>query len=420
MRRYRRTLQRLTLFFTLALCALAAAAVVEYFRRGGNPAALADAIVQTAQGEGMPRPQNGEAWRNAWQAAPGAGQRVWDWTRGWMEPTSPEPWDLAPLEPGLGDRTDAAIQVYFGPVQPGAPDGLKRALLALIDGAREEVLVAAFQLNHDGIADALIARHAAGVRVQVVSDSDYADRAPMQRVKAAGIPVRLDERSAYMHNKFVVVDGEAVWTGSTNLTDNGFFRNANNAVLVIAPALAANFAVEFHEMHRDGLFGPRSPPGVPHPRVFLDADRKVRTYFAPEDNVMGVLVDEVRQAQTRIDFMAYAFSSEPLAEAMAARLRQGVRVRGLFERLHAGRDWSRDNFLAAHGAAIFVDETPGKMHHKVLVIDALRVATGSFNFSRNADESNDENLILIRCADTAARYLDEMDRLLLEAREGPI
>ena len=69
---------------------------------------------------------------------------------------------------------------------------------------------------------------------------------------AAGIPVIDDNRSSIMHNKFFVIDSELVWSGSTNITDNGFSYNHNNSVVFTSTLLADIYTIEFEEMF-DGL-----------------------------------------------------------------------------------------------------------------------------------------------------------------------
>ena len=63
------------------------------------------------------------------------------------------------------------------------------------------------------------------------------------------------------------------------------------------------------------------------------------------------------------------------------------------------------------------DGNPGVMHHKVILIDDDIVVTGSFNFSANADDSNDENVVVLRNKDIAALYLQEFERRWAEAEE---
>jgi phosphatidylserine/phosphatidylglycerophosphate/cardiolipin synthase-like enzyme len=71
--------------------------------------------------------------------------------------------------------------------------------------------------------------------------------------------------------------------------------------------------------------------------------------------------------------------------------------------------------LYCAGVSVRQDGNPGSFHHKVLIVDGETVVTGSLNFSQNADESNDENVVIVRNADIAAQYLDEFERRWVEA-----
>ena len=306
---------------------------------------------------------------------------------------------------------EGEIQVYFAPTTMANPAGIDDHLVALIGRAQKQVLAAVYDLELQSVADALIARHQAGVTVAVVSDSHYEDRDAMESVRAAGIPVVFDERNPFMHDKFVVVDGEYVWTGSMNMTRNGAYHNNNNALLIASDHLAYDYGVEFAEMFNDHRFGGRSPRNTAYPVVDVGGIT-VECYFAPEDDVEEEIVAEVEVAAKRIDFMAFSFTSKPIAEAMAVRIGAGVAVRGLFEKRSAGSQYSRDDFLAAEGASVYLDNNPDSMHHKVIVIDAQTVITGSYNFSKSADTENDENVLIIHDAAIAAKYIAELDGLL--------
>ena len=67
------------------------------------------------------------------------------------------------------------------------------------------------------IRDALIDAHRRGVAVRLVTESDNMHVPEIQEVREAGIPVLGDRREGRMHNKFVVIDRQEVWTGSLNL-----------------------------------------------------------------------------------------------------------------------------------------------------------------------------------------------------------
>lgn len=311
--------------------------------------------------------------------------------------------------PDDGRVTDH-ISVHFAPASRVDTNGMDDQLLAFLGSAQTSIFCAFYDLEWVDAAQALIRKHRGGVTVRIVSDSDYDDREAVQQCIAAGIPVVFDKRSAFMHNKFCIVDGKAVWTGSTNISENGLFRNDNNAIVVASPELAANFTGEFNEMFAEQRFGPRSPRGAPYPVVVLDGVT-FETYFAPEDKVRREILDEIDDADRTIDFMAFSFTSDDIAKAMAKRIDGGVTVRGIFESRNAGSRYSDDESLAREGAQVRMDQNPYTMHNKVIIIDTETVITGSYNFSNNAENDNDENVLIIHSTAVAERYTRQFEAL---------
>ena len=74
-----------------------------------------------------------------------------------------------------------------------------------------------------------------------------------------------------------------------------------------------------------------------------------------------------------------------------------------------------DRFKKA-GLDVRLDGNPRNMHHKVFIIDGQTVVTGSYNFSANAEQSNDENTLIIYNEEIAGQYLDEFERIFEEAK----
>ena len=315
-------------------------------------------------------------------------------------------------ETGPGSEQEALgrIEVFFGPCTPINPRGIDDHFLNLLKSAERSIHAGFYDLQLPRAAEILIEKHSAGIDVKLVSDSHYEDRAAIQSCIRAGIPVVFDNRSPYMHNKFCVVDGTRVWTGSTNITENGMYKNDNNALLIASEKLADSFTREFEEMFDDKRFG----GGLRNTRQteIEVGDARIECYFAPEDGVQRAIVDEIKTAETSIDFMAFSFTSSDIAEAMAKRMKEGVRVRGLFEKRNAGSKHSRDEYLAGCGAEIHMDQNKYAMHHKVIIIDTGTVITGSYNFSKAAETKNDENVLIVHAPRIARKYRGELESLL--------
>jgi phosphatidylserine/phosphatidylglycerophosphate/cardiolipin synthase-like enzyme len=281
----------------------------------------------------------------------------------------------------------------------------------LINGAQTSIVGAMFEFDIEVVAQALIAAHNRGVDVRLVYDNEHTEDDPqIEEVMDAGIPATPDERSAFMHNKFFVIDNQIVWTGSWNVTLNAAYRNNENAIVIRSTRLAQNYAAEFEEMF-NGEFGPRSPANTPNPSVTIDGIL-VENYFSPEDEPMPKLVALASSAQSSIHFMAFSFTDFDLAKAMLDRAAAGVQVAGVFESTGANTDAAECNTLLDAGLDVRLDSNPRTFHHKVIIVDGSVVAIGSFNFSTNAAESNDENLIIVHDPGVAAQYESEFNKQL--------
>jgi phosphatidylserine/phosphatidylglycerophosphate/cardiolipin synthase-like enzyme len=315
--------------------------------------------------------------------------------------------------------------VYF--TQPGAQPNrtdvtgtVAEKLIEHVNGAQESIHIASFEFNLTPLAEALIAAYQRGVAVQWVTDDENGieadaeeDHGQFALLQNAGIEIKDDARSALMHNKFWIFDEQAVWTGSTNVTVNDVFRNNNNVIMIQSPAVAAIYKREFDEMWA-GQFGPTSPSTVEQQTTTIDGT-PVQIYFAAEDEAISHLVPLIASAQQRIRFMAFSFTHDALGDALLARAEAGVDIQGIFETRGSEVQTSELPRLYCARLSVRQDGNPGTFHHKVFVIDDTIVVTGSLNFSENADNSNDENSIVLNNRDIAALYLQEFDRRWAEA-----
>lgn len=317
------------------------------------------------------------------------------------------------------------IRVYFTAPRtadgPATGDGgVDQYLAWLIDSAQQSVDVAAYHLNLDTVAEALIRAQERGVTVRLVTDETNADEEAITRLRQAGIPVvaRPESSGGIMHNKFVVVDGQWVWTGSWNLTYSCTYRNNNNAVLIASRYLAEDYSTEFEEMFA-GQFGASSPANTPIPRLAIESDgvevAQIEVYFAPEDGVAQHVIDEISAAQSSIRLMAFQFTSDAIADALIAQTERGVRVEGVFEARSVEDEYNHYGLLLNYGVQIRTDGNPYLLHHKVIIIDDQTVILGSYNFSNNAERNNDENLLIIHDPQVAAAFIAEYNRVLQQA-----
>jgi phosphatidylserine/phosphatidylglycerophosphate/cardiolipin synthase-like enzyme len=143
----------------------------------------------------------------------------------------------------------------------------------------------------------------------------------------------------------------------------------------------------------------------------------VESYFAPEDDTAAAIVENIEDAQHRIRFMTFVFTSEEIADAMIERSQAGVTVQGVMEDRNLGSGYSQYERLRRQVHDVLPDGNPYIMHHKVIIIDDETVITGSYNFTKSAEESNDENVLIIHDPEVAALYVEEFGRVYEQARE---
>ncbi|MBN2011999.1 hypothetical protein JW960_21910 [candidate division KSB1 bacterium] len=303
------------------------------------------------------------------------------------------------------------------------PQGsIEEKLIDKIKKSEKSIHIASFEFNLDPVATALIDAHKRGVDVRWVTDNEHGIEADSEeghgqfaQLEKAGIEVKDDSRGALMHNKFWIFDGGTVLTGSTNITKNGIFRNNNNVIVIKSPELATIYEREFDEMWA-GEFGPTSPSTVDEQKLSINKS-PVQVLFASEDDVADHLVTILKAANYSIRFMAFSFTQDDMGNAIIERSKHGVDVMGIFENTGSETKYSELARLYNAGLPMRQDTNKGIFHHKVIIIDGKTVVTGSFNFSDNANKSNDENVLIISNKAIADEYLKEFERRWQESKD---
>src|SRR5687768_5761133 len=228
-------------------------------------------------------------------------------------------------------------EVYFAdPLTINNPEdwqgSIEGRLIEKINAAQTSIHIASFEFDLTPVAEALIAAKQRGVDVRWVTDDEHgleSDGEPghgqFAMLENAGIEVRSDTRSALMHNKFWIFDNQIVWTGSTNITENGIFKQDNNTIVIQSPALAAIYEREFQEMW-DGKFGPTSPSQLNEQTTLVNGSQVVVVFTSEDPALQQAIIPVVNSATQSIHFMAFSFTDFPLAEAMIQRSKNGVEV----------------------------------------------------------------------------------------------
>jgi len=347
------------------------------------------------------------------------------------------------------------LSVFFLAEGEQSGDDVMTRLVTFIRAAKQTLAFAIYDMRFSDplraqLAAALRDRAEAGLEIRFCYDADKPaqpdlaagqDPAPAGTgafVQSLGYPWRRIAGMKLMHSKFVVRDGQAVWTGSANMTDDAFTSMENNIVEIDAQPLAGYYAQNFEQLWEKQNFEHTGDIHTePVPLTFSNQAAKARVMFSPG---CGLEIDSeiarrVRAAQRRVRICSLLINSGTLIGELGNLLRHGrVTVDGVYDRTQMEQvyvQWqevpqngwkisalkeiiARAGLVGKNSARYTPTGPHNFMHNKVLLIDDT-VITGSYNFSRSA-QFNAENILFIESAPLAEAYSAYIDHLVEKYR----
>jgi phosphatidylserine/phosphatidylglycerophosphate/cardiolipin synthase-like enzyme len=323
------------------------------------------------------------------------------------------------------------------------PVDVAHELAGFLDRATRTIDIAIYDLQLEGDTETIVvgaiegaARR--GVAVRLVYNAD--SRAPIpvppppkarpEDIERLSVPTRaIPGIPDLMHHKFVVLDGAAVWTGSTNWTDESWSREENVVLTVDSPDLATAYTLAFeelwqkHDVMQSGFVEPRP--------VEVDGHR-VRPWFCPGygDALSHRIAKACDRARRRIRICSPVLTSGPILGTLCQVASEGkVDLAGCVDqtqieevlyqwRTNGVSAWkipllqtvlTRAPFSGKRSTPYTPTSVHDYMHAKVTVADDV-VFCGSFNLSRSG-EKNAENMLEVEdatLADELAAYIDSV------------
>jgi phosphatidylserine/phosphatidylglycerophosphate/cardiolipin synthase-like enzyme len=319
------------------------------------------------------------------------------------------------------------------------PAEIAREVAEFLNAAQKSLDIAQYDFNlgpetKEIVAGALTAAAARGVAVRILYNVDHENPIPVPPppepdvalITSLGVPSKaVAGVPDLMHHKFVVRDGESVWTGSTNWTDDSWSRQENVIVSLDSPELATAFTLDFEELWNDGDV---ERSGFAEPRPVEVGGTKVRPWFTPgfADALTHRIAKKVGRAQ-KVRICSPVLTSAPVLATLAQRIADGkgdiagcvdaTQVEDVFRQWESQQTvtWKipllRQVLSASFSGKNSTPWAPGSlhdfMHAKVVVADDT-VFTGSFNLSHSG-EKNAENVVEIADAELAAKLSDFVD-----------
>lgn len=131
-----------------------------------------------------------------------------------------------------------------------------------------------------------------------------------------------------------------------------------------------------------------------------------RVYFSPKGGCTLAIFNAIAQAKSSILVQAYSFTSATIADALVNAQRRGVKVEVIIDKKRKRERKGKIKFLVKSGIPVAVDGEHKKAHDKVMIIDGKTVITGSFDFTKEAEAQDAENLLVLDDAVLAAAYTE--------------
>jgi phosphatidylserine/phosphatidylglycerophosphate/cardiolipin synthase-like enzyme len=122
---------------------------------------------------------------------------------------------------------------------------------------------------------------------------------------------------------------------------------------------------------------------------------RLQVFFSPGGGCTEAIVDALGKARTSIDVQAYSFTSAPIAEAVGKAFARGVKVRVVLDKSQRSERYTSATYLANHNVPTWIDAKHAIAHNKIILVDGKTIFTGSFNFTKAAEQKNAENLLII-------------------------
>ncbi|TPW21475.1 MAG: phospholipase D/Transphosphatidylase, partial [Elusimicrobia bacterium] len=379
-------------------------------------------------------------------------QAYWDYLRSLGVPFDQAKAHAWPQTAPTPPRDANPSVVFNGVALPSyvfSPDSFAEdTVVKALDAAKKSIDVSMFTLTSPRVVRALAAAKDRGVKVRVLVDQSQHDEDFMKPfvdwLAFHGIPVKVNagpnvdgpEWAEKNHNKFAVLDGKLVLSGSTNWTKSGFYTNFDNIFMLTDATDVKGFAMFFDDMFKskraerhippaseptlptdeevmEGLRGqpkplPPAPVWGPLPearQVSFNGETFPAAAARPVHPIKDLLIKAIDTSKTSIELALYEFNLDDILQALRRAQKRGVKVRVIIDynkafpkgRYTDGEERERNEQISAllkefETKILRGTRMPGIMHNKFAVFDGKFVEWGSYNWSYTAEFHHFEHI----------------------------
>ena len=280
-----------------------------------------------------------------------------------------------------------------------------RTLKNEIENSKYSIDFAVYGVNNQPeIINALIKAQNRGVKIRWVCDFDKRNNKYYPDIDFLKNKINLyttDENydksntPAIMHNKFFIFDNKKVWTGSSNITSTdltGF--NANYSILITSKKIAQIYKNEFEQMY-NGFFH-TDKQNKNKDIVVLDSNTKIKVLFSPQDKIIdNEIIPIIKEAKKSIYIPIFFITHKGIKDTLISAKKRGIEIKIINDATNAHSRYTIHKQLRESGIKVKTENYAGKMHMKAMFVDDIISIIGSMNFTKSANNKNDENVLII-------------------------
>jgi phosphatidylserine/phosphatidylglycerophosphate/cardiolipin synthase-like enzyme len=143
------------------------------------------------------------------------------------------------------------------------------------------------------------------------------------------------------------------------------------------------------------------------------------TCFTPGEKCTDLIVKQIDEAKKSIYVQAYGFTSQPIIEAVGNAKGRGLEVKVILDKVNeTEKQGNGAKYLRGKNIDVLIDSKVAIAHNKVMVIDGKNIITGSFNFTKSAQDRNAENVLIILDDSTVAKkYITNWEKRAAVSRK---
>ena len=145
-----------------------------------------------------------------------------------------------------------------------------------------------------------------------------------------------------------------------------------------------------------------------------ESEPENNAYISHHDDLREIAIKNLKTAKNDLKICMFTISDNPLADTIDECYERGVNVRIITDDGKIFDKGSDIMPLSKKGINIRIDSDKSLMHHKFVIIDNIKLLTGSYNWTRTGADVNNENMLITTTNKIVRAYKKEFQRLWME------